>query len=173
MIAEREGPVLCEACRKNPAGIHIDKLEKGKGRRTFHFCENCAAKRGIVIPDHFLSKEEKGASDDLTMKMGSVEEDEILEVLSRQLEMPLVDLAELEVDRNVVLLLPRDLSERYRCLGVRIEGRDVVVVFGDPFDVRARDEVTDHLRLKGYEVRPAIAREKDIDAAIEKYYGVQ
>lgn len=173
MTADRKGPVLCELCRRNPARIHIEKLEKGRDKRVFRFCENCAAKCGIVIPDRFLSSSQKPTPEDPITKMGYAEEDDILNMLSQQLEIPLVDLAQLEVDRKVVALLPKELAKRYRCLCIRIERKDVVVVFADPFDVRAIDEVKDFLGSRGYEVRPAIAREKDIENAVDEYYGLE
>ncbi len=170
-MAGGEGPVLCEVCRKRPARIHIEKLEKGKDKRIFRFCENCAAKCGVVIPDRFLSPHQGAAQDGPIIRMGYAEEDDILEVLSRQLEMPIIDLREVDIDPTTPALLSRSIARRFRCVPVRVEQEVVVVVFADPFDVQAMDEVKAFLESKGYGMCPAIAREEDVEACIGKFYG--
>jgi type IV pilus assembly protein PilB len=138
---------------------------------------NLLEEAGLVDPDHLrqavrIAEEEGQPLKDTIVKMGYVEEDDILQVLSRQLGMPLVDVSRYRIEQPVVAMLEKDVAARFRALPLAVdeENKEVTIALADPFDVRALDDVTLILEGKGYKVRPVIAREEEIDAAIQRYY---
>ena len=43
--------MICQECQKNPACVHITKIE-GKNQTVIHLCEDCAAKyENIILPE--------------------------------------------------------------------------------------------------------------------------
>jgi len=146
------------------------------GVRTGGF-RNILEEAGLVDPDHLkravqVSEEEGQPLKDTIVKMGLAEEEDILQVLSVQLDMPLVNLNDYRIEQSTISVLDKDVAARFRALPIAVdeENREVTVALADPFDVRALDDLTLILEGKGYRVRPVIGREEDIDAAIQRYY---
>jgi type IV pilus assembly protein PilB len=102
------------------------------------------------------------------IKLGFLTEDILHSVLTRQFGVSLVDLPTCEVDREVVKLLPRDYVVRYLVMPVRRNGSVLSVAMSDPNNVLVMDD----LRFRtGCKIEPLLARESQIQEAIDKYYG--
>ncbi|MDO2947632.1 GspE/PulE family protein [Aeromonas simiae] len=73
--------------------------------------------------------------------LGFITEAQLLSVLSRQLELPFIDLNTMKVSDQVVQLLPEIQARRYRALVVAQDGDVVTVAMSDPSDLGALDAV--------------------------------
>ena len=101
------------------------------------------------------------------VELGFIEEQRFLEFLSRQLEIPYLDLEEMEIDFNTAQLLPESISRRYRVLLVEARERDALVAMADPTDLFAYDEVG---RVLGKRIRQAVAMESLLLQLIDRVY---
>jgi type IV pilus assembly protein PilB len=102
------------------------------------------------------------------IKLGYLTEDILHSVLTRQWGISLVDLSTIDIEPEVVKLLPREYVVRHTVMPVRRLGNVLSVAMNDPNDV----VVLDDLRFRaGCKVEPLLARESAILEAIDKYYG--
>ena len=102
------------------------------------------------------------------IKLGYLTEDILHSVLTRQCGISLVDLSAIDIEPEVVKLLPRDCVVRYMVMPVKRLGNVLSVAMNDPNDVI----VLDDLRFRtGCKIEPLLARESAILEAIDKYYG--
>ncbi|UCB57604.1 MAG: Flp pilus assembly complex ATPase component TadA [Candidatus Omnitrophota bacterium] len=101
------------------------------------------------------------------VKLGYLKEEEILPLLSEQLNIPFVKLQDTAIDPAAVKKLPAKFAWHYKIIPVKYaDGRLTIATF-EP--LRSLSDVKMFL---GYEVTPVLAAESEIIKAIEKYYGV-
>ncbi|OEC83360.1 MSHA biogenesis protein MshE [Photobacterium damselae subsp. damselae] len=105
---------------------------------------------------------------DTLISMGFISEQQMLEFLSRQLGIPLVNLSRIKIDSNAVSLLSEVHARRLRALAIGRNGDTVRVAMSDPADLTAQEAVYD--QLHGYQVELVIASETQLLAAFERYY---
>lgn len=75
------------------------------------------------------------------VSMGYVEEQQFLDFLSQQLNIPLVDLTHYSFNQQDVLRLPEIQARRFRALVLKEEGDHFLVGMSDPMDIFAYDEM--------------------------------
>jgi type IV pilus assembly protein PilB len=97
-------------------------------------------------------------------------EADIARVVAEQTGLNYVDVAMFEIDANASTLLSPDLAHRYSVLPIAFDEGKLVVAMSDPANIFAIDD----LRIvTGYEIKPVVASEGDLKAAIDKYSGMQ
>ncbi len=99
--------------------------------------------------------------------MGLIDETRLLEFLSQQLQIPLVDVAGHQVEPEVVRLLPETVARRYRMVVLENREHDVLLGMADPTDLFAYDEAS---RLLKKRVRQAVVREADLLRMLGRWY---
>jgi type IV pilus assembly protein PilB len=101
---------------------------------------------------------------------GYATEEKIVRAVAEQMGLPFVDLGMYEIDANAATLLAPDLARRYTVLPIAFQDGELVVAMSDPANIFAIDD----LRIvTGYEIRPVVAAESDMLAAIEKFAAMQ
>jgi len=104
----------------------------------------------------------------MLVEMRLVSEVDLVNVLSRQLGMIAVDLDVIEIDQEVLDLIPGELALSYGLLPFGRPPGFLDVAMSDP----TNHGVLDELRIRSQlEVRPFLAGPKVIERAIAKYYG--
>jgi MSHA biogenesis protein MshE len=99
--------------------------------------------------------------------LGFAREDQILELLSKQLDISFIDLKHFNFKAEVVKRLPETHARRYRAIVLKEERGAFLVGMADPTDIFAFDELA---RLLGKPVRTALVREADLLLAIDMVY---
>jgi len=95
--------------------------------------------------------------------LGFIEERMFLDVYSKQLGVPAVDLSSVKVEDKVLALVPGDLMQKHQVLPLRLDGKRLIVAMADPKNVFAIDD----LRMAtGYDVRPVLAAPARITSRI-------
>lgn len=114
-----------------------------------------------------LSSKKKEHLGSLLIKLGYVTEETLLDFLSKQLNVPHVDLKDYGIDLNVIPLVSAETAYRYRFIPLfKIE--DVVTIaMVDPLDLFALDRIRFEL---GHKIEPVICPEKSVMAAINRFY---
>jgi MSHA biogenesis protein MshE len=103
----------------------------------------------------------------MLIELGFVDENRLLEFLAEQLQVPWVDLRKLELSEDIVSKLPETHARRFRALVIEDSGKALTVAMADPSDIFAVDELSRILRCP---VQPAVVRESDLLAAIDRLY---
>ena len=90
------------------------------------------------------------------IELGMIDEDSLLNLLSNQLSIPLIDLNNYPYSDEVAKLLPETVARRYRAIVLDDRGSDYLVGMADPTDIYALDEIQGKLNKP---VSQAIVRE--------------
>ncbi len=101
------------------------------------------------------------------IELGMIDEDSILNLLSSQLGIPLIDLTNYSFDESVVRQLSESIARRYRAIVLEDRPRDYLVGMADPTDLYALDEIQAKLPKP---VSQAIVRERDLLQAFDRVY---
>jgi general secretion pathway protein E len=130
--------------------------------------------RGLIRPEQLsaaveLRKSKGTRLDKALVELGHVSEQQVLEVMSEQLSIPLVDLQAIKVDSEAVRLVPAKLVFRKHLVPIERLNGTLKVATSDPFDLYAFDEIQ---LLTGLKVQPVLAASEDIDKIIKAHYGV-
>ncbi len=100
-------------------------------------------------------------------KLGFISDQEITNFLSSQYRVPAVELAEVEIDRDLTKLVTRDVCERHTIVPITRVGSSVTVAMADPTNLNAIDDIK---FLTGYNVDVVVASETAILEAIERVF---
>ncbi|MCL5965738.1 MAG: type IV-A pilus assembly ATPase PilB [Deltaproteobacteria bacterium] len=138
-----------------------------------------AAKIGeMLLKGNLISQEQLRAALDtqkktkeriglVLVKSGFIKEQELLSFLGRQFNVPVVDLSRYEINPEVVRLLPEEMVQKHLALPINRVGAKLIVAVADPSNMA----IIDAIGFKtGYSVELVLASEKDITAAINKYF---
>jgi type IV pilus assembly protein PilB len=87
--------------------------------------------------------------------------------LTRQYRIPTVNLDELEIQADVLALIPVALCTKLTVLPVSRAGSSLIVAMANAYDAAAVDELK---QATGYNIEPVLASASVITAAIAKYY---
>lgn len=103
------------------------------------------------------------------VEMGFVTESAIASALSKEMDIPYVDLANYEINPHAVTSVPEELALRYLLVPIDFEDKKLVVAMFDPSNIFAIDD----LRIvSGYEIKPVIATETDILNAVSNVFNI-
>jgi type IV pilus assembly protein PilB len=102
-------------------------------------------------------------------RLGYLEESELADILSRQYNVPSINLSEFEIDQEVIKLIPRDVAEKYKVIPISKADNSLIVAMADPSNIIAIDDIK---FMTSYNIEAVVATEDSIMAAIEKYYDV-
>jgi type IV pilus assembly protein PilB len=130
-------------------------------------------KSGKVTPDQIqraleMQKADGGRVGHNLIKMGVLDELQLVEILSQHFGVPAVDVASLKVDESLLKILPADVARKYTILPIAKNGAKVTIAMTDPTNVFAMDDIK---FMTGYNVEPVVASETSLRTAIERYYG--
>ncbi len=104
------------------------------------------------------------------VRMGILSEREILEALSSQLKIPVINLDKLEVDEKVLGLVPKELVNDFMVFPIGRHNNVLKIATSDPLDFSALDEIS---RITRMEIDVYLASEEEIRRALDRYYGIK
>jgi type IV pilus assembly protein PilB len=115
-------------------------------------------------------QEQKGSNDKLggiLVKLNFVTEDKLIAFLSRQYGIQSITLSQLDVDPEVLKLVPEQIARKYEVLPIQRQGNQITLAMADPTNVFALDDVGFMTNLQ---VVPVVASQAAIRAAIDRSY---
>jgi type IV pilus assembly protein PilB len=92
----------------------------------------------------------------------------LLESLAKEWQVKTIDLSGIELDEEIVKIIPEPAARRYRAVAFAKEGKTLSIAMADPWDFFAVEDIA--LR-SGFEVIAYLASPQDIVRAFEKIYG--
>jgi type IV pilus assembly protein PilB len=98
---------------------------------------------------------------------GAIDDEALHDLLSEHYKVPAVKLSELELDQDIVSLIPENLAKKYRAIPINKTGRTLVVAMADPHNIDAIDEIK---FLLEYNIEVVVATENEIKQALDKYH---
>src|SRR3954467_8512481 len=102
------------------------------------------------------------------IKLGYIQELELVRQLAKQFKMNAVDLSKFNVDPKIAKLIPTDLATKNLVLPLKRDGRQLTVAMADPTNLGVLEDLKFITR---YDIFPVIAGEFTLKSIIEKIYG--
>lgn len=99
--------------------------------------------------------------------LGFVKEDQLLQLLSRQLHVPFIDLRNFQINSELVKLLPEFQSRQSRAIVLKDDGNSYTVGMVDPQDLFAVEDIE---RVLNRKINIALIREDDLLAILDTVY---
>ena len=132
----------------NSGVISIDDLEKGLSRQ-----KGTGRKLGDVLVDE-----------------GLVTEENIARALSNQLQYDMVELQNVEIEEDILKLVPANVLKKYKVLPFEYSQDNMMlrVAMADPMDIAALDDIN---IITNMQVEPVVATTGSVMLAIDRYYG--
>ncbi len=129
---------------------------------------------GGLITDSQLAQALKfGRENDIKLgqallDLGFVTEEAVARTLSRQLQIPYVDLNKIVLDPEIVATIPESVARKNKLLAIGKRPGEILVALADPLNIFAIDAASQH--LQGTLV-PCVAMDSLLSAAIDQQYG--
>ncbi|MBD3369661.1 type II secretion system protein GspE [Candidatus Fermentibacteria bacterium] len=112
-------------------------------------------------------REEGGRIGYNLVKMQAISEDDLNDYLARQHRIESVNIDEIEIEDDVVNLIPGDIARRYEVVPIQRMGKTLVVAMTDPDNLFAIDDLRFSL---GMEIEPHICASSMVMRALRKFY---
>jgi type IV pilus assembly protein PilB len=127
---------------------------------------------GLLTPEqlHRALTEQRGTSEKLgtvLVRLNLVTEDSLVAFLSKQYNVPSINLTNLEIDGDLLKLVPEQIAKKHEVLPVKRQGNVLTLAMADPTNVFALDDVGFMTNLQ---IQPMVASQGALRKAIERYY---
>lgn len=113
-------------------------------------------------------KKHGGKTVDILIGQGSIDTATFVRFLSKRPGIPSIDLANYEVPRELVSLVPRELATKHEIFPIDKMGKVLTLGMVCPLD---RATIEQLQTVTGFKIRPILCSGEDIRAAIKSYYG--
>ncbi len=105
---------------------------------------------------------------ELMLERGVVSRTDLAAALTEITRIPYVDCGQIEVDPEILKLLPHGVAKRCCVIPLHCQGTKLVAVMAEPQNL----SIIDELRfMTGMDIVPRLSFRNEIDAAVDKWYG--
>jgi len=127
----------------------------------------------LVAPDQLewaLEQQQQSGKrlGEVLVDAGYVSEDDIAEARALQVDIPYISLSGLDIDPDIVKLVPEKIARDFRLVSVSQSNGRVALAMTNPLDVEAIDRIR---RLTQKRVEPLLASELRISQVLDNVYG--
>jgi len=103
----------------------------------------------------------------ILVRINLISEDQLINFLSKQYGIPAIQISQLDIDPEVLKLVPAQVARKYEVLPVQRAGNQLTLAMADPTNVFAVDDVGFMTNLQ---VVPVVASQGAIRKAIDRLY---
>jgi len=114
-----------------------------------------------------IQRQKGGQLSRILIELGFITENDLVQMLSHTFKIPPINLSKISIDPEVVKIIPIQIARFYQTIAISLLKNQLTVVFADPLNVLALDEIR---TLTGYEINAVLATEAEILQAIDMYY---
>lgn len=115
-----------------------------------------------------IQKKNKGKLSTVLIEIGAIaDEEELFEFIGRQLNIGALRLSDVELNPEVVKLIPLDIARKFNVIAISKIGKALIVAISDPNNIYVLDAIK---FITGCNIQPVISPERSIQKAIETYY---
>jgi len=130
--------------------------------------------KGLLTPEQMaqavaMHEAEGTRLDRAIVQLGFLNEKQLLELMAKQLHLPLVDLSDVTIEPDVLRTVPLKVVYRKRLVPISRTNGSLSVATSDAFDLYALDDVR---LITGLNVEPVLASRDDIEKLIKTHYGL-
>ncbi|HKX63348.1 MAG TPA: ATPase, T2SS/T4P/T4SS family [Verrucomicrobiae bacterium] len=130
--------------------------------------------KGLLAPQQLeealaLHRAEGLRLDRAIVQLGLLTERQVLEVMSEQLHLPLVNLEDVVIDPDTLRSLPARIVYRKRLVPISRSNGTLNVATSDAFDLYAFDDIR---LMTGLKIQPVLATREEIEKVIKIHFGL-
>ncbi len=103
----------------------------------------------------------------IAVELGFCTQEQVAHALAEQMGLPLVRLRDMTIPPEVLSQVTEPMAQLYRIIPVAFKDNTLTVAMCEPQKLSVIDELRSFL---GYEIRPVVATEKDVQEALDRYY---
>ncbi len=103
----------------------------------------------------------------IAVELGFCTQEQVAQALAEQMGLPLVRLRDMTIPPEVLSQVTEPMAQLYRIIPVAFKDNTLTVAMCEPQKLSVIDELRSFL---GYEIRPVVATEKDVQEALDRYY---
>ena len=133
--------------------------------------------RGILTADQieeiavgFADAEEERPLSALLVEKGYATEEELAQALSDHHQIPYISISDYEIDKEILESVSEEMARKYKIIPLDRTDKLLTVAIVDPDNIHHLDEIKIRTKM---DVMPVISLPKEIEAAIDKYYGAE
>ncbi len=116
-----------------------------------------------------MQKNGSGKLGEILVKIGAVSDENVIsEFIGKQLNIGALRLTDIELNADIVKLIPQDIARKFNVIAVSKLGKTLIVAISDPNNIYVLDAIK---FITGCNIQPVISPENTISSAIESYYG--
>jgi len=104
------------------------------------------------------------------IRQGIVQEKQIIDLLSEQLNIKKYHMNDFPLDLELVRYIPIEIAQKNQVVPLKIKGNLLMVAIVDPLEITTLDSIE---KLNNMEVEPVICSESEINQLISSMYGMQ
>lgn len=114
-----------------------------------------------------LQAKEGGSLSKILVKNGILKESDLMFVMSRELNIPAINLARYKIEKDCVNIIPEPMARQYKVIAVCKLANTLIVAMADPLNIFAIDDLK---ALTKFNIEPVLGTETDIIDAIDRCY---
>lgn len=113
-------------------------------------------------------RNQKGRLGRVLIKLNYIEESALLNFLSDQLKIPVMDLSHEQLDPKVLEIIPEGQARRHRAVAIEADDKTVIVGMSDPADINAVDAIQQVIAPRNLHL--VIISDNDVMNACDHFY---
>ncbi len=114
-----------------------------------------------------LQAKDGGSLGRILIKEGMVSEKDMMSVMSKELNMPAINLSKYKSDKDCVKLIPEAMARQHRVIAICRFSNTLIVAMADPLNIFVIDDLKVFTK---FNVEPVLSTETDILDAIDRLY---
>jgi len=104
---------------------------------------------------------------DILVDMKFISEEEMALALALQLKIEYIDLSDFTIDPKVIESIPKEVANKFTCVGIGLKDNILEVAMADPLDLNM---IKDLQFITGYNIKPTISTASQILDILQKHY---
>jgi general secretion pathway protein E/type IV pilus assembly protein PilB len=130
---------------------------------------------GVITEDQAKAAEEAAEQRRIPLttavkELGFADRNRISQVLAEHFGLRSIDLATVDVEKDILSLIPHSVARRYKVVPLEKKDDTLVVAISDPLNLHSIDSLRMLLKMH---IEPVIADADDIQKSIERHYGAE
>ena len=131
-------------------------------------------KEGYITGSHLedainYQKKHNGRLGHILVKLGHIDDETIVNVLSRVHKYPAVKISQTTPDSEVFKIMPYEMAKKYMAFPLRFKGEELVVSMSEPTDTSALDALQNEVKKS---ISVCVSTERDIVDAYKAHYEI-
>ena len=129
-------------------------------------------KTGLISPEQLgqatTAHEQHGGSVSAHLvKLGFIAEDDVVQTLSQQYGVPIIELNDIVIDAKVLSLIPANLAQKHHLLPIVQKDSTLAIAMSDPSNMVALNDIK---FITGLDIQVHVAPESSVKAAQDRLY---